>query len=48
MLLTRWEDRLHEPLESVREELGFIPPVQYQATIKVLDGAEIIGNPMAA
>ena len=48
MLLTRWEDRLHEPLESVREELGFIPPAQYQATIKLLDGAEIIGNPMAA
>ena len=48
MLLTRWEDRLHEPLESVREELGFIPPAQYQATIKLLGGTEIIGNPMAA
>ena len=27
----RWEDRLHEPLEHVRQELGFQAPVNYQA-----------------
>ena len=29
MVNTRWEDRLHEPLAAVREELGFFPPAQY-------------------
>ncbi|MCX2975117.1 hypothetical protein EYC87_16150 [Halieaceae bacterium IMCC8485] len=27
----RWEDRLHEPLQSVRNELGFQAPINYQA-----------------
>ena len=28
----RWEDRLQEPLEAVREELGFRPPIAYLAS----------------
>ncbi len=34
MLLTRWEDRLHEPLSAVREELGFQAPTKYRETIR--------------
>ena len=26
----RWEERLSEPLEDVRKELGFVPPKTYQ------------------
>ena len=48
MLFTRWEDRLHEPLEQVREELGFIPPNKYRAALKALEGQQVISNPMAA
>ncbi len=29
MLYTCWEDRLAEPLDRIREELGFQPPVHY-------------------
>ena len=48
MLFTRWEDRLHEPLEQVREELGFMPPTKYRAALKALEGQQVISNPMAA
>jgi len=48
MLFTRWEDRLHESLEQVREELGFIPPNKYRAALKALEGQQVISNPMAA
>ena len=34
MLLTRWEDRLHEPLSKVREELGFGSPKKYQTVLR--------------
>ena len=48
MLFTRWEDRLHEPLEQVREELGFAPPIKYRAALKALEGQQVISSPMAA
>ncbi len=47
MLLTRWEDRLHEPLEKVRAELGFIPPSKYRAALATLEGSQMI-RPQAA
>ncbi|WP_279250375.1 Coq4 family protein [Candidatus Marimicrobium litorale] len=31
MLLTQWENRLHEPIADVREELGFSLPQKYYA-----------------
>ena len=34
MLLTRWEDRLHEPLSDVRKALGFQAPVKYRETLR--------------
>ena len=34
MLLTRWEDRLHEPLSKVRKELGFGSPKKYQTVLR--------------
>ena len=47
MLFTRWEDRLHEPLESVRAELGFVPPTKYHAALEQLEGSQMI-RPQAA
>jgi len=47
MLFTRWEDRLHEPLEKVRAELGFIPPSKYRAALATLEGSQMI-RPQAA
>lgn len=47
MLFTRWEDRLHEPLEKVRAELGFIPPSKYRAALETLEGSQMI-RPQAA
>jgi hypothetical protein len=34
MLLTHWEDRLHEPLSDVRKELGFEAPEQYYRALE--------------
>ena len=48
MLFTRWEDRLHEPLESVRAELGFKPPVKYREAVKGLEGDQMISRAVAA
>ena len=48
MLFTRWEDRLHEPLESVRAELGFKPPVKYREALKWLEGDQMISRSVAA
>jgi ubiquinone biosynthesis protein COQ4 len=48
MLFTRWEDRLHEPLESVRAELGFKPPVKYREALKRLEGDQMISRSVAA
>ena len=48
MLYTRWEDRLHEPLESVRAELGFKPPVKYREALKWLEGDQMISRSVAA
>ena len=48
MLFTRWEDRLHEPLESVRAELGFKPPVKYREALKWLEGDQMISRSGAA
>jgi len=42
MLFTRWEDRLHEPLAKVREELGFTPPSKYRAALEELEGSQMI------
>lgn len=47
MLFTRWEDRLHESLEKVRAELGFIPPSKYRAALETLEGSQMI-RPQAA
>jgi ubiquinone biosynthesis protein COQ4 len=47
MLFTRWEDRLHEPLVSVRAELGFVPPSKYRAALEELEGSQMI-RPQAA
>ena len=47
MLFTRWEDRLHEPLEKVRAELGFVPPSKYRAALEELEGSQMI-QPQAA
>ncbi len=47
MLFTRWEDRLHEPLEKVRAQLGFIPPSKYRAALATLEGSQMI-RPQAA
>ena len=48
MLFTRWEDRLHEPLETVRAELGFKPPVKYHEALKWLEGDQMISRSAAA
>ena len=48
MLFTRWEDRLHEPLESVRAEMGFKPPVKYREALKWLEGDQMISRSVAA
>ena len=48
MLFTRWEDRLHEPLETVRAELGFKPPVKYREALKWLQGDQMISRSVAA
>jgi hypothetical protein len=48
MLLTCWEDRLHEPLESVRAELGFKPPVKYREALRSLEGDQMISRSVAA
>ena len=48
MLFTRWEDRLHEPLESVRSELGFVPPSKYRAALEALEGSQVIRAQAAA
>jgi len=48
MLFTRWEDRLHEPLESVRAELGFKSPVKYREALKWLEGDQMISPSVAA
>jgi ubiquinone biosynthesis protein COQ4 len=48
MLFTRWEDRLHEPLETVRAELGFKPPVKYREALKWLEGDQMISRSVAA
>ncbi len=48
MLFTRWEDRLHEPLESVRAEMGFKAPVKYREALKWLEGDQMISRSVAA
>ena len=48
MLFTRWEDRLHEPLDKVREELGFTPPSKYRAALEELEGSQMIRTQAAA
>ena len=48
MLFTRWEDRLHEPLAKVREELGFTPPSKYRAALEELEGSQMIRTQAAA
>ena len=48
MLFTHWEDRLHEPLETVRAELGFTPPVKYREALKWLEGDQMISRSVAA
>ena len=48
MLYTRWEDRLHEPLESVRAELGFNPPLKYREALNWLEGDQMISRSVAA
>ena len=48
MLFTSWEDRLHEPLDKVREELGFIPPAKYRAALEALEGSQMIRTQAAA
>lgn len=48
MLFTRWEDRLHEPLAKVREELGFTPPSKYRAALEELEGSQMIRTHAAA
>lgn len=48
MLLTRWEDRLHEPLDRVREELGFRPPVKYRKVLREYDAAQPTEESLAA
>ena len=48
MLFTRWEDRLHEPIESVRAELGCKPPVKYREALKWLEGDQMISRSVAA
>jgi hypothetical protein len=48
MLFTCWEDRLHEPLDKVREELGFIPPAKYRAALEALEGSQMIRTQAAA
>ena len=48
MLFTRWEDRLHEPLANVREELGFTPPSKYRAALEELEGSQMIRTQAAA
>ena len=48
MLFTRWEDRLHEPLDKVREELGFMPPSKYRAALEELEGSQMIRTQAAA
>lgn len=47
MLLTHWEDRLHEPLSDVRKELGFEAPEQYYRALERFK-AEIDALPTAA
>ena len=48
MLFTRWEDRLHEPLKSVRAEMGFKAPVKYREALKWLEGDQMISRSVAA
>lgn len=48
MLFTRWEERLHESLESVRAELGFKPPVKYREALKWLQVDQMISRSVAA
>ena len=48
MLFTRWEDRLHEPLDKVRAELGFSPPSKYRTALEQLEGFPMIKTLEAA
>ena len=48
MLLTRWEDRLHELLKQVREELGFRAPTKYRQVLRAYVEAQPIQDPLAA
>ena len=48
MLFIRWEDRLHEPLDKVRDELGFIPPAKYRAALEAPEGPQRIRTQAAA
>ena len=46
MLLTRWEDRLHEPLAAVREELGFAFPEKYHAVKRDFLEGGVLDEPL--
>jgi len=46
MLLTRWENRLHEPIAAVREELGFSLPEKYYAVKRDLLEAGLLETPL--
>ena len=48
MLLSRWEDRLHEPLAAVREELGFRAPVKYREILRTVQATRAAEEPIAA
>ena len=48
MLLTRWEDRLHEPLAAVREELGFRAPEKYRKALREYEATLASEDPLAA
>ncbi len=48
MLLTRWEDRLHEPLAAVRKALGFRAPEKYRAVLREYEATQTAQGPIAA
>jgi ubiquinone biosynthesis protein COQ4 len=48
MLLSRWEDRLHEPLAAVREELGFRATVKYREILRTVQATRAAEEPIAA
>ena len=48
MLLTRWEDRLHEPLSDVRKALGFQAPVKYRETLRTIQATLAVEERVAA